>query len=183
MISILLIPLIVAYYLVPHINQGSHKRAMQAYVRQLSTSHDQIDMRSVWQKRTLLTNGYYDKDMSGIAFSSLHIDSEMKPLVTCLSRFSQDVKIVAQYRSDTWHSLEMLVQNSGSNLILKTCLNEPHPQKTMDFRFSKPHSLLFLTVRPLETMKKTIGFIDYEGEHKNIVAGTQWYSLSHVLLK
>ncbi len=132
--------------------------------------------------KEMLTRGYYTKNMSGLSFLSLPMQQDMKPLMTCLVQFPQDIRIISEFQSPSWKSIEMLVQDTGSDLILKTCLDISKPESAMDFRFSTPHGSLFLTVRPLETMKKTIGFIDYAGEHKDIVKGMQWYSLSYIKL-
>lgn len=186
-VIILLLPLVLAYHLIPQIYLKIHPvantQALRNYAHETYESPEKIDMQNLWRMRNTLDDGFYAKNLDGIAFNTTKYSPDLLPIVSCLVQYPDDVRLVAYYHGTYWTSFEMLMRQSASETILKDCMQSETIEDSMDYRISARHGAIFMTVRPLETMRRTIGFIDYEGEHKEIVHDMKWLSLSHITLE
>lgn len=186
-ISILLLPLILAYVFIPQVrfrlNPDVQKQARRNYAYHIYESHDPIDVRDMWKMRSIIDTGAFEKNMDGFTFEQMSFPRDIEPLMMCLEKFKNDVRIVIVYKGVFWKSFELLVHEPASASILQSCLESTQSQPSHDFRFSTTSGMVLMTVRPLDVMKKTIGFIDYAGEHASIVDNTVWYSITYMSLK
>jgi hypothetical protein len=141
-----------------------------------------LPLRSFWIFREFYYPGYFvfqpyklSSDEANTALSILGISTKKNAYFYPF----------LSYHSGKIISLEALVTSNNLSKLIRVKMNVFHPllqnKSTLVF-YPEKNKVLIIFIRSLDQMKQTNGFFNYNGRHKEIVEGKQWFSASIINL-
>lgn len=190
MYSIIILVLIglIALFFIPKISYSVFPSKREASIEQFigeTISNAFIDPQDFWSLRDLTNRGIITSNSDG--FSDVEKSQHLTRMSIDPQIFS-DSRFFFSFHSKKWESLEGLVPQSVYKNVARTMKEKIQKNNEILFeteteiigRNSSGYWIFF--IKPIENMKVTNGFLDYEGRQKELVSEKVWVSISHILL-